>query len=94
MSSTPLVGNAQEEVPARNVEGTSIESLKLEIVEFLGSDQMMDVFDEAVSEVYTLEERELLGEDDLYGRVMHTALGRALLAAAEEQFIQASGVVD
>lgn len=77
----------------KNLESSAIDVLARNIQEHLGSQEIMDLYEDGLNEVYTQDE--IVNDNpEVFGRMMHAAFARALLRAAEDELIQAAGMVD
>lgn len=75
-------------------EQSSIDAAVDVLTKFLSDDRILNIYEEAVGESFTFEERQTRHFETFFGPMMHSFFGRALLRAAEQQFILAAGGAD
>lgn len=92
--STPVVRNERQSPSWTNFDPHIVETMVVHVQGLITRDDMtFRILDEALGEQFDDEERVGLGQDRL-DAAQHWLLGRALLRVAEQEFIQAAGVVD
>ena len=89
----PLARSSSQIVTTRNPDGGQIQAAAERIQEFVEGSWFSDLAEEAVGESYLDEERAALTSQQI-GAIRHTIIGRALLYVAEQELIQAAGLVE